>query len=709
MNILSKKQYHNSLFLILDSFQFFGYNPLDMNELTKELQQSPVIYITRDIERALGIPANTENYFIISNFTNFAKQVSENKKNVLLINEDEQLDTWQLMQHEETKKFIDKIKEPNILVFKSTKKIERICEENKWNLLNPKSELANKIEEKISQVEWLDNLTSLLPPHEIKDCKDIEWKDKPFILQFNRAHTGSGTILIDDENKLSEIKQKFPDRPARITEYIEGPIFTSNNVVTKNKTLVGNISYQITGLDPFTDNKFATIGNDWGLADKILTEGQKKQWTEMVDKIGKKMRADGWRGLFGIDVVVEEKTGKLFLIEINARQPASSTYESQLQSTIEDRRSTINIFEAHLASLLDVDKEVKELKKIDIGAQIILRNMEHGTWNMEQITKLQNLKTIRYENTRPGSELLRIQSNKSIMTNHNEFNDLGEKIKNTLSLKQFNNLTIKQLSVSAIEVINNYLNLPFQKVQIPTPYFNNKRNKVRAGLSVTIGKGSPEDIVNEATIIGLREKKKVNKLPEEELKKFLVDHNLGVDCSGLVYHVLDAELKSIKNKCLKKYLKFPNIKNPLRKILAKMRTAENTNVKVLVDEKNTHSVELKNIQPGDVITILASKKFSNPDHILLVKSIKYKVEKPGLSDSRMGNKLDNIEYVHSYKWNIDGLYNHGVREGVIEILDENKNLIDQKWIEKNESGEKNETKKLAKEAQVVEIRRLNCL
>ena len=124
-----------------------------MKSLTDKLKSNPIIYVTRDIERAMSIDPDTEGYFIISNNNDFAKQSSVNKKNILLIKEKEILSTAELLKHTDTKEFIKKFTNPSILVFKNTAQIEKICEENKWNLLNPPSKISNKIEEKISQVE----------------------------------------------------------------------------------------------------------------------------------------------------------------------------------------------------------------------------------------------------------------------------------------------------------------------------------------------------------------------------------------------------------------------------------------------------------------------------------------------------------------------------------------------------------------------------
>ncbi len=409
-----------------------------METLASALKSNPIAYVTRDIERALGLPLDTSGYFIISNSTSFAKRIANGRTNVLLIEETELLDTREILENTIAQNFIKENSIKNILVFKNTPQIENICKNNNWNLLNPVAELANRVEEKISQIEWLGELAKYLPPHRITTCKEIKWDNLPFILQFNRAHTGQGTFFIQTETDLKLIQEKFPDRPVRVTDYIKGPMFTNNNVVTKEKILIGNINYQITGLTPFTDQPFSTIGNDWSLPDKLLSQNQKNQYHEIATAVGLRLSAYGWKGLFGIDVVLDEATDKLYLIEINARQPASTTYESQLQQSYKQTNIShqqLTTFEAHLASLLDLNHNL-DIIKINDGAQIILRvQSSEPKAQRDMIERLRptELNIIEYQNTTIGSDLLRIQSKNGIMEGHNKFNKIGKKIIESLA------------------------------------------------------------------------------------------------------------------------------------------------------------------------------------------------------------------------------------------------------------------------------------
>src|SRR3989339_1178298 len=402
----------------------------------EKMPKIPLIYVTRDIERALGLPLDTPGYFIISNFTPFAKRVERGRKNGVLVKENKMLDTYELLKYTpSTLQGGGRRGEVGVVVFKPTLQIEKTCADNNWKLLNPSAELSNKVEEKISQIEWLGPLKKYLPDYSVLKCKDIKWPGHKFVLQFNRSHTGSGTILVEIKQKLIEIKQKFPNREARIAKYIEGPLFTNNNVVAKDTVLFGNINYQITGLLPFTDNPFSTIGNDWELPRKILTKKQLTQYKKIAMDVGNRLRESGWKGLFGIDVVLEQKTGKLYLLEINCRQPASTTYESQLQKMTYDvgRRTydqKLTTFEAHLLALLEKSPKEHELIQIKSGAQIIQRvTKDIPALKEPQFYKPDDRFTyIHYNNTKPGSDMLRLQTKQGIMEAHNKLNALGNQL-----------------------------------------------------------------------------------------------------------------------------------------------------------------------------------------------------------------------------------------------------------------------------------------
>ena len=398
---------------------------------------SRITYVVRDIERALGLTPSAD-YHIVSNATPFSEEVQKRyPEHVTLITHPEghSHGTAALLEHPDVIRILPH--GSKILVFKNTANIETIVAAHGWHLLNPSAAVAERVENKISQVSWLGDLgTKYLPQHHIGPAKDLTWAGEPFILQWGHGHSGEGTLHITAEKELEALKHKFPERLGRTSTFVRGPSFTVNAVVADDKTLVGNISYQITGMSPFTDGTFTTIGNDWSLTHSLLDDTEISLVETITRDIGSKLAATGWRGLFGVDLMRDDELDTLHLIEINARQPASTTFESFLQN--ENRLHGVvgmTIFEAHLAALAG-EKIDQPLIPLNDGAQVIQRvTAKIRSVNEDALGSLglAGYITIAYPNTELNADLVRIQSLQSIMETHGKFNGRGKEISEMVS------------------------------------------------------------------------------------------------------------------------------------------------------------------------------------------------------------------------------------------------------------------------------------
>ena len=110
------------------------------------------------------------------------------------------------------------------------------------------------------------------------------------------------------------------------------------------------------------------------------------------------------------------------------------------------------------------------------------------------------------------------------------------------------------LSKNAQKILNEYFNLPFVGVaSVRAPYFNNARHRKRGELRVLIGKGTATEIVEEAKIIslqyyaGLFDHAGNCAAGAEVIRKFLIDNDLGIECSGFVTQILRAHFLETKN------------------------------------------------------------------------------------------------------------------------------------------------------------------
>jgi len=241
---------------------------------------------------------------------------------------------------------------------------------------------------------------------------------------------------------------------------------------------------------------------------------------------------------------------------------------------------------------------------------------------------------------------------------------------------------------AALDKINDFMNLPLGGKNVTCPYFMNKR-KQRAGLRVLIGKGDPEDIVTEVRVWAKVKHFNLFKASTIEVRNFMLNRDIGSDCSGFVVHILNAWLKVQKAGQLIKYLHFQD-NGLFTRVRRWLRPVENIGADLLTGPLNTNIIEdLDSIQPGDLIRSKGLER--NAHHLLLIIKV-----------VKVAERVKSFSYVHSTRnyW-----LNNGVRKGKVEIININKGLKDQKWLEV-EDGENYTLKGLLNNYQDNGLRRL---
>lgn len=256
-------------------------------------------------------------------------------------------------------------------------------------------------------------------------------------------------------------------------------------------------------------------------------------------------------------------------------------------------------------------------------------------------------------------------------------------------------MNTKTLSTRALSVIDQYLHFKAGEAVCSVPYFNNRRMQARATLRPLIGKGSPKDIFEEVQAITVKSHASLNALADESLKKLLADNDIGIDCSAFAYYVLNAESEEMKRGGLDKRLSFVNCHGLIGKIRCALRPVENCDVATLAHDKNSRVVSVKEVQPGDFITMLGGPDSNDRDHILVIHQVEYQNAVPTA-----------LHYSHAVAYPEDGLYGSGIRQGVIEIVSPGGALLEQRWTEDGVAGKDNRIFVRAQKSRT-EVRRLN--
>jgi hypothetical protein len=260
-------------------------------------------------------------------------------------------------------------------------------------------------------------------------------------------------------------------------------------------------------------------------------------------------------------------------------------------------------------------------------------------------------------------------------------------------------MEIKTLSNSALQTRTNYLHFRIGFATCSIPYLNNKTAQNKTAFRAYKGKGSPEEIKDEVQILMIKNHLDENAFSDEALKKFLVDNNLGIECSGFSYHVLDAESVSRGHGHLKKHLKFIRCRGLIGKAVCSLRPVENCDVATFADDTNSRVISLNEIAAGDIITMTVGDVRHAPsderNHILIIDKVE------AISDI-----ATQISYTHSVAYPEDGKYGTGVRQGTIEILNgKTDGITDARWTENSLEGSANRLFLRAQKCKT-EVRRL---
>ena len=251
----------------------------------------------------------------------------------------------------------------------------------------------------------------------------------------------------------------------------------------------------------------------------------------------------------------------------------------------------------------------------------------------------------------------------------------------------------KTLSPSALSTIDDYIRFTIGAAVCSVPYFNNNSAKRRASLSVFVGKGSPREIHEEVESILMMIRTSPGSFTSESLKKILTESGIGIDCSGFAYHILNAECESRGEKSLSSHLKLTQVTGIFSKITAFTNPVRHVGVRTFAHEANSRSITLSEIQPGDIITMLAGPDEKDRNHILVVHEVEYRdVQRAPTANTTPSSSRSipvKIYYSHSVAYPTDGKYSTGIKQGVIEISDITKPITEARWIENRMEGSDN--------------------
>jgi len=308
-----------------------------------------------------------------------------------------------VLTHPRTKEYLSKFETPALIVYKSSSKVERVCRENNWTLVATPVKFGKALfEDKIKFRKILEEIGAQPPPGEVILARNLDFytlENKyglPFVLQHPRRGGGKGTFFIKSQEdwrnaikKLSvhekegeEIAEDISRLEVIVAKYIKGPSPSITGCVTRHGILSTRPQYQLIDIPQLYNPQKGSglfCGHDWSSSG--FPEHALNQAYNFVEKVGNCFKLLGYRGIFGIDFVLDENTQELYITECNPRLLGS--FPTLTMAQLANNEPPIIAF--HLLEHLNMDYEM-DVKSINNlmrqpkrGAQMFLHNLT-GSW-----------------------------------------------------------------------------------------------------------------------------------------------------------------------------------------------------------------------------------------------------------------------------------------------------------------------------------------
>ncbi len=199
------------------------------------------------------------------------------------------------------------------------------------------------------------------------------------VVQTPYGDSGQTTFFVASVGDWAEAEDELAGQELKVMRRIEPREAAMEAVVTRHGTLVGPLMTELTGFPELTPYGGGWCGND--VYPGALTEAHRAQAREWTKAMGDALAAEGYRGYFELDFLVDATTGAMYLGELNPRVTGASSMTNVTSVAYGD----MPLFLFHLLEFMDVDYDidVDELnarwarqENLDAWSQFILKETQ---------------------------------------------------------------------------------------------------------------------------------------------------------------------------------------------------------------------------------------------------------------------------------------------------------------------------------------------
>lgn len=281
---------------------------------------------------------------------------------------------------------------------------EELCEKVGIDIALPPAALRTRLDSKIETTKLGNEAGVASAPNCFAEADTYEALCKAaadaqlgtdLVVQTPYGDSGRTTFFIKSDADWDKFKSKIIGQKLKVMKRINHLPGTIEGCATRHGTLVGPVMTDITGFEELTPYKGGWCGND--ISPTILPPGVPEKVREMARKFGDRLYAEGYKGVFCVDFLLDTDTNEVYLGELNPRVSGATPPTNLITTTY----GGCPLFLFHLLEFMDVDYEVditevqNRWTDYDHWSQLILKQTEDkvelivdapksGIWRMDR-------------------------------------------------------------------------------------------------------------------------------------------------------------------------------------------------------------------------------------------------------------------------------------------------------------------------------------
>ena len=330
--------------------------------------ESPVFFVGATAFNLLGLDRWVRGFSYITYYDSWdgahPRVFSPSDKPYVEFESGEDINNWLLSNHE-VRAHIERQTPPGlrpkiVMVF-FDERTERICEELDYELILPSHALRERLDSKIVTTQIADSvgvpsvpnvLTTVFDWDELVRVVDEAGLGRDLVIQTAYGDSGKTTYFVTNEEEFEEISEEVTGVEIKVMKRINNRPIAVEAVITRQGTVVGPCMTEITGHTELTPYRGGWAGNE--MFPTVLDDGSRHAAIQLVRKLGDRLGAEGYRGFFEVDVLLDTDTGDVYLGELNPRVSGASAITNVTAGAYAD----VPLFAFHLLEYAGIDFEI---------------------------------------------------------------------------------------------------------------------------------------------------------------------------------------------------------------------------------------------------------------------------------------------------------------------------------------------------------------